>query len=55
MIYRTPDVDSRTESDWLKLGTDQELNGRTGLALETYQEALKSIPAASACRGLRED
>ena len=45
-IYRTPDVANRTESDWLKLGTDQELDGRTGLAFETYQEALKKYPGS---------
>jgi tetratricopeptide (TPR) repeat protein len=50
-IYRTPDVASRTESDWLKLGTDQELNGRTGLALETYQEALKKYPGSFSLQG----
>src|SRR5262249_4229970 len=27
-IFGTPDVDKRTEGDWLKLGTDQELNGK---------------------------
>jgi hypothetical protein len=36
-IYRTPDPANRTEDEWLKLGTDQELNGKTSLALETYR------------------
>ena len=39
-IYRTPSSADRTEDDWLKLGTDQELNGKTVLALATYKEAL---------------
>lgn len=39
-IYRTPDPADRTEDDWLKVGTDQELNGKTVLALATYKEAL---------------
>jgi tetratricopeptide (TPR) repeat protein len=45
-IYRTPDAVSRTEGEWLKLGTDQELNGKTLLALETYQEALAKYPGS---------
>lgn len=43
-IYRTPGVASRTEDDWLKLGTDQELNGKTVLALATYKDALAKYP-----------
>ena len=45
-IYRTPDPGNRTEDDWLKLGTDQELNGKTVLALETYKEALVKYPGS---------
>ena len=43
-IYDIPAADSRTESDWLKLGTDQELNGKTVLALATYKQALVKYP-----------
>jgi tetratricopeptide (TPR) repeat protein len=43
-IYRIPNAASRTEDEWLKLGTDQELNGKTLLALATYQEALVKYP-----------
>jgi tetratricopeptide (TPR) repeat protein len=45
-IYSTPEAASRTEDDWLKLGTDHELNGKTLLALETYQEALVKYPGS---------
>jgi tetratricopeptide (TPR) repeat protein len=43
-IYGTPAADSRTEGDWLKLGTDQELTGKVGLAMETYEAALVKYP-----------
>ena len=43
-IYGTPDVDKRTEGDWLKLGTDQELNGKIVLAMQTYETALARYP-----------
>jgi len=43
-IYRTPDAANRTEDEWLELGTDQELNGKILLALETYQAALAKYP-----------
>lgn len=45
-IYDTPAADGRTESDWLKLGTDQELNGKIVLALESYKEGLSKYPAS---------
>ena len=45
-IYDTPAADGRTESDWLKLGTDQELNGKIVLALESYKEGLSRYPAS---------
>ena len=45
-IYDTPNADTRTEDDWLKLGTDQELNGKVVLALETYKEALAKYPGS---------
>ncbi len=43
-IYATPDTDSRSEGDWLKLGTDQELNGKVVQAMETYEAALAKHP-----------
>lgn len=43
-IYRTPDPAERTEDDWLKVGTDQELNGKTVLALGTYKDGLEKYP-----------
>jgi tetratricopeptide (TPR) repeat protein len=43
-IYDVPAVDRRAEGDWLKLGTDQELNGKVVLALATYKEALAKHP-----------
>ena len=45
-IYDTPNIDSRTEDDWLKLGTDQELNGKIVLALETYKAAMAKYPGS---------
>jgi tetratricopeptide (TPR) repeat protein len=43
-IYDIPVADKRTEDEWLKLGTDQELNGKAVLALETYKKALVKYP-----------
>jgi tetratricopeptide (TPR) repeat protein len=43
-IYDTPNADSRTEDEWLKLGTDQELNGKVVLALETYKKGIAKYP-----------
>ncbi|MEO6909482.1 MAG: DUF5107 domain-containing protein, partial [Edaphobacter sp.] len=43
-IYSTPDVADRNEGDWLQLATNQELNGKTVLALTTYKEALAKYP-----------
>jgi tetratricopeptide (TPR) repeat protein len=45
-VYDTPAAESRTESDWLKLGTDQELNGKIVLALESYKAGLSKYPAS---------
>ncbi len=45
-IYDTPNPDNRTEDDWLKLGTDQELNGKVVLAFETYKASLKKFPGS---------
>jgi tetratricopeptide (TPR) repeat protein len=46
-IYEAP-ADSRTEDEWLKLGTDQELNGKVVLALETYKKAMAQYPGSLA-------
>jgi predicted Zn-dependent protease len=43
-IYGTPIEDKRTEGDWLKLGMDQELNGKVVLAMQTYEAALAKYP-----------
>lgn len=42
--YDTPAADRRAEGDWLKLGTDQELNGKVVLALETYKQGIAKNP-----------
>jgi len=44
--YDTPAPDARSESDWLKLGTDQELNGKVVQALETYKAGIEKYPAS---------
>jgi len=44
--YSLPEAGSRTVDDWIQFGTDQELNGKTVLALETYQEALAKNPGS---------
>ena len=53
-VYDTPALDNRTEDQWLKLGTDQEMNGKVVLALETYQAAIQKHPEALHCRWLQE-
>jgi tetratricopeptide (TPR) repeat protein len=47
-IEHLPPAESRTEDDWLRLGTDQELNGKVVLALETYRNALAKYPRSFA-------
>jgi tetratricopeptide (TPR) repeat protein len=42
--YKIPDVESRTEDDWIRLGETQELNGRLLTALQTYDQLLKKNP-----------
>jgi tetratricopeptide (TPR) repeat protein len=42
--YRIPEPDKRTYDDWIQLGKEDELNGRTLSALETYKEALAKFP-----------
>lgn len=38
--YVLPEIEHRTEDDWLQLGTNEELNGKTLQALSTYQKGL---------------
>ncbi|MBS1805870.1 MAG: DUF5107 domain-containing protein [Acidobacteria bacterium] len=40
-VDRPAPAESRMEDDWLKLGRDQELNGKVTLALETYTAGLE--------------
>jgi tetratricopeptide (TPR) repeat protein len=42
--YQLPLPESRTDDDWLRLGADQELNGKLLLALETYTNLLQKFP-----------
>ena len=42
--FYIPEVDKRTEDDWVQRGNDQELNGRLLQALQTYQDALAKFP-----------
>jgi tetratricopeptide (TPR) repeat protein len=46
--YRIPEPDKRTTDDWLQLGDDDELNGRSLDALDTYKEALARFPGSFA-------
>jgi tetratricopeptide (TPR) repeat protein len=43
-IYVIPEASERTEDDWIQLGNEQELNGRSLQALQTYQDALAKFP-----------
>src|SRR3954452_12591037 len=47
-IDHLPAAKNRTEDDWLKLGIDQELNGKVVLALETYKTAIANYPRSFA-------
>ncbi len=47
-VYDTPALDNRTEDQWLKLGTDQEMNGKVILALQTYEDAIQKHPESLA-------
>ncbi|HWH58843.1 MAG TPA: DUF5107 domain-containing protein [Terriglobales bacterium] len=42
--HRLPPPESRSEGDWLQLGTDQELNGALLVALDTYKQLLQKFP-----------
>jgi len=46
--YHIPEPDKRTYDDWIQLGKEDELNGRTLSALETYKEALAKFPESFA-------
>ena len=45
--YRIPDPDKRTVDDWVQLGKEDELNGRTLSALEPTRKHWQSFPTAS--------
>ena len=47
-VDHLPSAEKRTEDDWLRLGTDQELNGKVVLALDTYRNALAKYPRSFA-------
>jgi len=42
--YRIPEPDKRSFDDWIEAGKEDELNGRTLRALDTYKEALRRFP-----------
>jgi len=42
--HRVPPPESRSEDDWLQLGTNQELNGALLAALDTYKQLLQKFP-----------
>ncbi len=48
--YHTPDPDKRSVDDWIQLGKDDELNGRTLSALEIYKETLAKFPHSFAAQ-----
>lgn len=41
---QTPGPEKRTEDDWLRVGTEQEVNGQVVQAMSTYQTALRKYP-----------
>lgn len=47
-VDHLPPAENRTEDGWLRLGTDQELNGKVVLALETYKNAIAKYPRSFA-------
>ena len=47
---RTPVTEKRTEDDWIQVGKNDELNGKTLVALATYREALKRFPESFAAQ-----
>jgi tetratricopeptide (TPR) repeat protein len=46
--YEYPPAEKRTEEDFLRLGTDQELDGRLLVAWDTYQDGRKRFPGSFA-------
>lgn len=46
--YRIPEGAKRTSDDWLQLGDDDELNGRSLAAFDTYKESLAKFPGSFA-------
>jgi tetratricopeptide (TPR) repeat protein len=47
-VFDVPAAENRSGDDWLKLGTDQERNGKVVLALETYKSAITKYPRSLA-------
>jgi tetratricopeptide (TPR) repeat protein len=47
-VYDAPAAENRTEDDWLRLGANQELNGKVVLALETYEKGMAIYPGGFA-------
>jgi tetratricopeptide (TPR) repeat protein len=45
-VYHIPPPDKRSFDDWMQAGKDDELNGRTLRALDTYKEALRRFPGS---------
>lgn len=44
--YLVPAAGDRSEDDWLQLGKEEELNGKTLAALRTYQDGLERFAAS---------
>jgi len=44
--YEYPPLEKRTDDDFLRLGTDQELDGKLLVAWDTYQDGLKRFPGS---------
>jgi tetratricopeptide (TPR) repeat protein len=43
-VHHVPDLEHRTEDDWLQLGNEEELDGRLLVAMQTYEDALSRFP-----------
>src|SRR6516225_9116971 len=41
-----PPVERRGDGDWMRMGEEQELNGKLFAALESYRELLKKFPTS---------
>ena len=44
--YKIPEESRRTADDWLQLGKDEELNGNSLAAVQTYEKALQKFPSS---------